>query len=82
MTTKPKRFIAGAICPRCGELDKLVMFRKGERAFRECVSCGFADEIMAQSPTRLATRVDDSSPSIEATIAPVKFVDPTPRSGQ
>ncbi len=82
MITKPKRFIAGAICPRCGELDKLVMFRREERAFRECVSCGFADEIMAQSPTRLATRVDDPSPSTDAAIAPVKFVDSAPRSGQ
>ncbi len=82
MTTKPKRFIAGAICPRCGELDKLVMYRKEGRAYRECVSCEFADEIMAQSPTRLATRVDDPLPSTDATIAPVKFVDPTPRSDQ
>ncbi len=82
MIRKPKRFIAGAICPRCGELDKLVMFRQEERAFRECVSCGFADEILAHSPTRLATRIDTPSPSTAGTVAAVKFVDPVPGSGQ
>lgn len=40
----PKRFIAGAVCPRCAEMDKIVMFTTEEGQFRECVACGFADE--------------------------------------
>ena len=36
-----RRFIAGAICPKCEKLDKVVMFdtEDGKR-WRECVSCG------------------------------------------
>ncbi len=38
----PRRFIAGAVCPRCGEQDKLVVDTETDR--RECVKCGFGDE--------------------------------------
>ena len=40
----PKRFIAGAVCPRCAEMDKLTMYPDdNETQHRECVSCGFTD---------------------------------------
>ena len=62
MTITPKikkRFIAGAICPRCSEMDKLVMYREDEKDFRECVSCGFNDEMRFKQNTReLDTRVN------------------------
>ncbi len=45
MFTAKKRFIAGAVCPRCGKMDKLVVYREQERDYRECVSCGFRDEM-------------------------------------
>jgi uncharacterized protein len=54
-----KRFIAGAICPRCSEMDKLMMYRENEKDFRECVSCGFHDEMRFKQNTReLDTRVN------------------------
>jgi uncharacterized metal-binding protein (TIGR02443 family) len=37
-----RRFIAGAVCPRCGQMDKLVV--DSEAGLRECVSCGFKDQ--------------------------------------
>ena len=40
-----KRFIAGAVCPRCGEQDKLTMFEADEKTFRECVACDFREEM-------------------------------------
>lgn len=55
-----KRFIAGAVCPRCAELDKIVMYdnEHGERV-RECVSCGYRDALDERgNPTELATRVN------------------------
>ena len=39
-----KRFIAGVVCPKCGEMDKIRMFRddSGDE-FRDCVACGFTE---------------------------------------
>ena len=39
-----KRFIAGAVCPRCSEQDKIVMYDndQGDR-YRECVVCDFKE---------------------------------------
>lgn len=46
-----KRFIAGAVCPSCAKLDKIIMYDDlaGER-WRECVSCGFKDKIEDEKP--------------------------------
>ena len=32
-----KRFIAGAVCPRCGEMDKLKAWTEDDTQYRECV---------------------------------------------
>jgi len=54
-----KRFIAGAVCPRCSSMDKLVMYKQDEKEFRECVSCGFKDEMRFKQQSReLETRVN------------------------
>jgi uncharacterized protein len=54
-----KRFIAGAVCPRCSEMDKLVMYKENEKDYRECVSCGFHDEMRFQQNQReIETRVN------------------------
>jgi hypothetical protein len=54
-----KRFIAGAVCPRCGEMDKIVMYKKDESEYRECVGCGFQDKMhFKQNPQELETRVN------------------------
>jgi uncharacterized metal-binding protein (TIGR02443 family) len=55
-----RRFIAGAVCPRCAEMDKVVMYdnAEGERV-RECVSCGYRDALDVNgNPTEIATRVN------------------------
>lgn len=56
-----RRFIAGAVCPRCAELDKVVMYdnEAGERV-RECVSCGYRDALdeRGNPTTELSTRVN------------------------
>ena len=54
-----KRFIAGAVCPRCEQMDKLVIYQKQAKDYRECVNCGFKDELrFKQHPRELATRVN------------------------
>ena len=40
-----KRFIAGAVCPRCSEQDTLTIFTENDKEFRECVSCGFKEQL-------------------------------------
>lgn len=58
MSAGRKRFIAGAVCPKCGMLDRIVVFREEEKDLRECVSCGFRDELrLQQAPAPLSTRV-------------------------
>jgi len=56
-----RRFMAGAVCPRCSEMDKLVVYNEEGKDFRECVSCGFKDE-MNFKPVKheLETRVNKS----------------------
>lgn len=38
-----RRFIAGAVCPRCAALDRIVVFERDGQAFRGCVSCDFEE---------------------------------------
>ena len=58
MKKEHKRFIAGAVCPRCGVLDKLFIYHVGDKKFRECVNCDFQEEQhFAPIPRELETRV-------------------------
>ncbi len=36
-----KRFVAGAICPKCQLIDKIVVYHNGETEVCECVRCGY-----------------------------------------
>ncbi|ODS24111.1 hypothetical protein AB835_05100 [Candidatus Endobugula sertula] len=61
-----KRFIAGAVCPRCNKMDKLVTYKKNDKEFRECVSCDFHDEMhFKQHYRELETRVNTSEDPTE-----------------
>ena len=51
----PRRFIAGAVCPRCGLHDKIVV--DTDAGLRECVNCGFSDERPLENTAELKTRV-------------------------
>jgi hypothetical protein len=67
--TTIRRFIAGAVCPSCGALDKLVLFVGSSEQRRECVSCGYSDSLAdAPAPPEPATRVNRVRPG-EAALA-------------
>ncbi len=72
----PRRFVAGAKCPQCQALDKLVMFRVDGVQHQECVSCGH-HAVMAfeQSFKELETRVNRTAAEREEETATVRFVD-------
>ncbi|AYC30901.1 YheV family putative metal-binding protein [Pseudomonas cavernae] len=59
-----KRFIAGAVCPACSEMDKIQMWEEDGVPHRHCVACGYSDTLNAQGqsvPKELATRVNVSA---------------------
>lgn len=75
-----RRFIAGAVCPRCGEQDKIVVDLDTDR--RECVSCDFSDDRPgagnAATPAEPASRVTRGLARRTDTPAEaVKLVDPS-----
>lgn len=39
-TNKAKKFIAGAICPQCHLMDKIVVYTENGVKIAECVRCG------------------------------------------
>lgn len=77
-----KRFIAGAICPRCAEMDRIRSWEQHGIRYRECVSCDFFEQLPIEDETlpELTTRVnqvrDDRS---QEDFQPVKILDPKAR---
>lgn len=80
-----KRFIAGAVCPRCAAMDAVRMYRDEEREYRECVKCGFTDSLRLDGrpdPTQIETRVSgersDRAPESKADDSPqpIRIMDP------
>ena len=71
-----KRFIAGAVCPRCSEMDKIRAWRDDEveKQFRECIACGYSDAqstVIQEQPVELATRVNtphSSGPDVDEAV--------------
>ena len=57
--SSPKRFIPGAVCPKCAEMDRLVSYTNEQGTFKECVACGFLEKQIVQvAPSELDTRVN------------------------
>ncbi|WP_029654897.1 YheV family putative zinc ribbon protein [Marinobacter daepoensis] len=73
----PKRFIAGAVCPRCAEMDKIMMFTNDHgKQIRECVACGFTDAMSEQASTaatEIETRVNKRGNTDDHTVKQVVF---------
>jgi uncharacterized protein len=55
-----KRFIAGAICPRCAAMDRIRAWEQNGIRYRDCVSCDFFEQtaIEEDAATELETRVN------------------------
>jgi uncharacterized metal-binding protein (TIGR02443 family) len=60
-----KRFVAGAVCPRCAQMDKLLMYNLNNQQVRECVRCGYKDVMTDSGPQKIdevKTRVNQLYP--------------------
>ncbi len=72
-----RRFIAGAVCPRCGLHDKIVVDSETRR--RECVHCGFSDEQPVAGVAEPKTRVTRPAARRPETPAePITLIPDTP----
>lgn len=72
-----RRFIAGAVCPRCAAMDKIVVDLDSQR--RECIACGFSEGRPdgAVPERELPTRVSRGAARLVDTPAePVTLLDP------
>lgn len=72
----PRRFIAGAICPSCKEMDKLMMWSENNIPHRECMACGFKDTLNEQGlsiPQEPATRVTSTVKSTQQETKTIHF---------
>lgn len=75
--SQKRRFVAGAVCPRCSAMDKLVVYSEDGKDYRECVSCGYKDEMRFPSTTReLPTRVNVTEKEKQEEVQVVKILPP------
>jgi uncharacterized protein len=59
-----RRFMAGAVCPRCSQMDTIVVYNLDGKDFRECVKCDFKEEMRLNIATsELETRVNHTADS-------------------
>lgn len=73
MTEPVKRFIAGAVCPRCNAMDVLKSWQADGFQHRECVGCDFVDAISLETPEELPTRVNQTEVDAKDEIQVIKF---------
>ena len=82
-----KRFIAGAVCPRCGELDRIVAhISKSQQQIRECISCGFHERLtdlnnQPELETRITKKKTNQTHAPTQT-QPIKFYKHMPERGK
>jgi len=75
----PRRFIAGAVCPECRAVDRIVLEEADGERRRLCVSCGYSDTMVKEAgvepPTRFTRRRDAGAGTADP-VVPVRIVDP------
>lgn len=76
----PKRFIAGAVCPRCGVQDRIRVYSVEGATHRDCVACGFTD-LLEEAPadTLPQGRLDGPRKPAAAKGQPLQFHPPKAR---
>lgn len=79
--SEPKRFIAGAVCPRCGAQDRVRVFAVDGATHRDCVACGFTDVLEEAAADSLPQgRLDGPRPAASGQGQPMLFHPPKARS--
>ena len=69
-----QRFIAGAVCPRCGAIDRTVIDAEADQ--RRCIECEFVEARPAAHAEVPATRVTrPSARRVETPAENIKLID-------
>lgn len=56
-----KRFIAGVVCPKCGEMDKIRAYRdENDVEIRDCVACGFTETYTEHKEAKEAEEAENA----------------------
>ncbi len=66
MIKMKKRFIAGAKCPKCEAIDRIVMLTTSEDEWIECIECGYSEN----RPTHID---EPETPAIPDEIGVIQF---------
>ncbi|MEJ2043400.1 MAG: YheV family putative zinc ribbon protein [Reinekea sp.] len=73
-----KRFIAGVVCPKCGQQDSIMAYDDDadKVMIRECVACGFTDRIstIVNQPKEIQTRVTPESADSDDAVQVIKIL--------
>lgn len=75
----PKRFIAGAVCPRCAAMDRLRTWEQHGIRYRDCVACDFFEQLPIEEAgvEELVTRVNRTREEQKRSdVQTVKILDP------
>lgn len=73
------RFIAGAVCPQCGAMDRLQIITDDEQQRRRCVACNHEDALGSASSREPRTRLGGAAgkgSAAGAAVSPVRILDP------
>jgi len=78
--TNSRRFIAGAVCPSCREIDRIIVRETAAGREQYCVACGFSEPAAPKDSQGLVPRgKPERKPAADHTAIesqPVRFVDP------
>ena len=74
------RFIAGAVCPQCREIDRIVVRGSGAGREQACIACGYSQPAAESAGSGLVPRGKPERPSVvddaSTPSQPVRFIDP------
>lgn len=68
-----KRFIAGAICPRCSNMDSIYVYQQDGDEYRACSDCDF-EEKADFTNARANNAVEKELPTRDVDIQTVKII--------
>jgi len=69
---KTRRFIAGAVCPECQKIDKIVTYKQDGEDVAECVSCGYVSERPKEDEVRAINAEKDAQGVVQ--VSAVKII--------
>ncbi len=71
---KSRRFIAGAVCPECQKLDKIVTYKQDGEDIAECVSCGYVSQRPKEEDVRAINAEKDADALGVVQVSTVKII--------